>query len=71
MSLNDYVKFLTEQFVTYVDRPKEEQRAKKEELKAMKLPFHYHWFGLLPLSISIFIKKFKSSKKQRSKKTFL
>lgn len=54
MSLNDLVKFLTQQFVRYVDQPKEDRKKKKKEEKA---PLSVKWFGLVPMAISMFIKR--------------
>ncbi|WP_096188443.1 YqzE family protein [Evansella halocellulosilytica] len=63
MKTNDYVKFMTQQFVTYVDQPKEERIARKQQKKEMKLPKSYKWFGLVPFSLSLTAKKLKKYKK--------
>lgn len=61
MKTNDYVKYVTQQFVSYVDTPSEQRKAKKEERKANQLPFAYRWFGLIPFAISQLF-HFKKSK---------
>ncbi|WP_349407769.1 YqzE family protein [Pseudalkalibacillus sp. SCS-8] len=57
MSLNDLVKFLTQQFVKYVDQPKEDRMQKKKERKVEKAPPSVKWFGLVPMAISMLIKR--------------
>lgn len=39
MSGNDYVKYVTEQFVKFIDTPKEARKQRREERK--KIVFHY------------------------------
>ncbi|OIJ20281.1 YqzE family protein [Anaerobacillus alkalidiazotrophicus] len=51
MKTNDYIKYVTQQFVSYVDTSSEERKAQKVERKANKLPFTYRWFGLIPFAI--------------------
>ncbi|MGM7701953.1 YqzE family protein [Pseudalkalibacillus sp. Hm43] len=57
MSLNDLIKYLTQQFVKYVDQPKEDRKKTKEGRKEEKAPLSVKWFGLVPMAISMFIKK--------------
>ena len=45
MSTNDYVRFVTQQFVSYMDAPKEDRKQKKEQRRAEKEPFMNKWFG--------------------------
>ncbi|OLO42877.1 YqzE family protein [Alkalihalophilus pseudofirmus] len=63
-SFNDYVKFVTQQFVTYVDRPKEERLAMKKQKKESKQPLQYQMFGMIPLALSMIIKR---NRKKREK----
>ena len=46
MSTNDYVRFVTQQFVSYMDAPKEDRKQKKEQRRAEKEPFMNKWFVL-------------------------
>ncbi|WP_216831714.1 YqzE family protein [Alkalihalobacterium elongatum] len=62
-SFNDYVKFVTQQFVSYVDRPKEERLAMKKQKKEARQPIQYQMFGMIPLAISMVIKKNKKNRK--------
>ncbi|MCF6408444.1 YqzE family protein [Pseudalkalibacillus salsuginis] len=57
MSTNDFVKFLTQQFVRYVDQPKKDRVEKKKERKEQKPPLSVKWFGLLPMAISMLIRR--------------
>ena len=58
MKTNDYIKFLTQEFVTYVDKPKEERRKKKHVRNKMEKPMYTSkWFGLIPFALRIAIKK--------------
>ncbi|WP_041808773.1 YqzE family protein [Evansella cellulosilytica] len=59
MKTNDYVKYVTEQFVAYVDQPVEERKAKKEEKRKAKLPPSNRLFGLIPFAISQTFRKRK------------
>ena len=56
MSDHTYLKFLTEEFVKYLNSPKEERRKRKEVGKEEKAIPLNRWFGVLPLSLRLFIK---------------
>ena len=62
MSLNDYVKFLTQQAVMRMDQPKEERRSRKQAKKIARQPFTTQAFGMIPLGLSLFWKKRKKKK---------
>ncbi|PYZ94326.1 YqzE family protein [Salipaludibacillus keqinensis] len=53
MKTNDYVKFMTEQFVTYVDQPKEVKQAKREEKKEHRQPMSFRLFGMIPFALRL------------------
>jgi hypothetical protein len=58
MKTNDYVKYITQTFVKYIDQPKDERKKQRHEKKEAKEPFLYHWFGLIPYAlISLFKRK--------------
>lgn len=60
MKTNDYVKYMTEQFVKYMDTPKQERKEMKEKRKESKPPSRiYQWFGILPLGCIMFFKRHK------------
>ncbi|GGA68286.1 YqzE family protein [Ornithinibacillus halotolerans] len=56
---NDYVKYMTEQVVSYIDQPKEVRKQKRLEQKAnsQMLPIGNKWFGALPFAIKSMFKK--------------
>lgn len=56
MSSNDLVRFITEQVVTYFDRPKDERKELRTQKKLAKPPFSNRWFGMLPMALSLFFK---------------
>ncbi|ANB58811.1 yqzE-like family protein [Anoxybacillus sp. B7M1] len=53
MSANDYVRFVTQQLVRYMDQPKEERKKRREERKQGKEPILYRLFGMIPLSLKL------------------
>ncbi|WP_096201234.1 YqzE family protein [Bacillus sp. FJAT-45350] len=63
MSLNDLVKFITQQFVTYVNKPTDERKAMRLEKKESRPPAHFRMFGMIPLAISIALRKRKSKRR--------
>ena len=50
MKTNDYVKYMTQTIVKYIDQPKDERKRLHQERKEAKASFWYRWFGILPLS---------------------
>lgn len=50
-AVNDYVKYITQTIVKYIDQPKEERKKLKQERKETKEDFTYRWFGILPYLI--------------------
>ncbi|ADC48409.1 MULTISPECIES: YqzE family protein [Alkalihalophilus] len=62
MSLNEYIKFITQQLVLRLDQPKEVRKQEREARKAERPPFAYRTFGIIPFAISLLFKR--KSKKQ-------
>lgn len=56
ISGNDYIKFITQQVVSYMDSPKEE-RMKRKKTYRHETGVSNRWFGMLPLAIRMFMKK--------------
>jgi len=54
---NDYIKFVTEQVVSYLDLPAEERQKRKLDRKNTNSNFSNHWFGVLPFAIKSLRKK--------------
>jgi hypothetical protein len=48
MKTNDYVKYITQTLVKYIDQPKEVRKRLKQERKMSKASFWYRWFGIFP-----------------------
>lgn len=48
MKTNDYVKYITQTVVQYIDQPKEERKKVRQEKKDSKATFMYRWFGIIP-----------------------
>jgi hypothetical protein len=56
---NDYVKYMTEQVVSYIELPKDARKQRKLEHKAQRPqpPIGNRWFGALPFAIKSFFKR--------------
>ncbi|MGN1387137.1 MAG: YqzE family protein [Bacillus sp. (in: firmicutes)] len=58
MKTNDYIKFLTQEFVTYVDQPKDQRKKKKQSRNKQEKPIYTsRWFGLIPFALLLAFKK--------------
>jgi len=58
MKTNDYVKFLTQEFVTYVDQPKDERKKKRHaKTHTKKSKYTSRWFGLIPFALLMTFKR--------------
>jgi hypothetical protein len=57
MSTNDYIKYLTQQFVTYMNVPREQRRIQRENRKQLKQPFTSNWFGIIPFAFMMLLKR--------------
>ncbi|WP_461177624.1 YqzE family protein [Virgibacillus ainsalahensis] len=56
ISGNDYIKFITQQLVTYIDLPPTERKKRKAEKN--KYPTYTNrWFGVLPFALRTIRKK--------------
>ncbi|WP_299087969.1 YqzE family protein [uncultured Metabacillus sp.] len=62
MSANDYVKYVTQQIVKYMDTPKEARKQLREERKNVETSSTFYsnrWFGVLPFSLKLMLNKRK------------
>ena len=57
MSGNDYLKFMTEQVISYMELPSEEKRKRKEAQKRDASLYANKWFGMLPFTLKIMFHK--------------
>jgi hypothetical protein len=65
MKTNDYVKFLTIEFVNYIEEPKEIRRQKRNQRKAEQPPRMQRWFGIIPMSLSLYYAEMKEKLARR------
>ena len=56
MNSNDFVKYLTVQLVERIEKPKP-KTSEPKQAKSLSI----HWFGLIPVSLKIFIKRFQKN----------
>lgn len=61
MKTNDYVKYLTVEWLNYMDQPKEIRKEQKKSHKGTRPPLLSHWFGIIPLSIGMLFKRNEKS----------
>ncbi|MUV39653.1 uncharacterized protein JNUCC1_03537 [Lentibacillus sp. JNUCC-1] len=57
MSINDYVKFLTETLTSYIDQPKEDRKQHKKDKAEPRSALSDRWFGVLPFAMKLFRKR--------------
>ncbi|GGC91566.1 YqzE family protein [Thalassobacillus devorans] len=57
MSGNDYVKYVTEEFVRYMNLTKEEKHNRKRQ--KIKQPKRNKWFGMLPFAMKMLFNRHK------------
>lgn len=57
MKTNDYVKYLTQTVVQYIDQPKMERKKMRQGKKDEKADLLYRWFGILPFALMLEFKK--------------
>ncbi|WP_225983607.1 YqzE family protein [Pradoshia sp. D12] len=57
MKTNDYIKFLTIQWLVYMKQPKEVRKEQRRNHRDDRPPLMNHWFGIIPLSIEMLFKR--------------
>ncbi|TCP31158.1 YqzE-like protein [Scopulibacillus darangshiensis] len=65
MKSNDYVKFLTEQFVQYMEQPSSVRKDVKRERRQNRKPLRNELFGLIPNACSYYVEGIKSAFKKK------
>nr|WP_090082071.1 YqzE family protein [Lentibacillus persicus] len=48
MSFNDYVKYITQQFTSYIDTPAEEKKGRRQNSKSVTPVYSSRWLGVIP-----------------------
>lgn len=68
MKSDDYVKYLTEQFIKYMSQPVNEKKTAKVQKKLESPPLSYRLFGLVPLTLSYYKRRVQRISKDIFKK---
>ncbi|MBP2240860.1 hypothetical protein J2Z40_001419 [Cytobacillus eiseniae] len=63
MKSNDYVKYITQTVVKYIDQPKDERRKQRLNKKDIKEPFLFKWFGVIPYALHAIVKRKNKEKR--------
>lgn len=76
MSTQDYIKFITETFIKRLENMVAEPRQKGKGQEQSKAPILQSWFGLVPFSLAVTIRRNKNLRRiftmgQRLNKRFL
>ncbi|MVO98577.1 YqzE family protein [Paenibacillus lutrae] len=62
---NDLVKYITQQVVQYIDTPKQQRQEAKVRHKESRASWTVRWFGMIPMSIAMWIGKVRRSRKAK------
>ncbi|GAA3400432.1 YqzE family protein [Paenibacillus hodogayensis] len=62
----DYIKYLTEKVVAYMDLPPEVRKEQRSLHRSVRDPWHVRWFGLVPLSVAMWWRQRKRKKEHPS-----
>lgn len=57
ISGQEYLQYMTEQFVDYIETPAAERKDAKKAAKALKEPWLLRWFGVGGASILLWMKR--------------
>ncbi|AJY77375.1 YqzE family protein [Paenibacillus beijingensis] len=52
----DWIKYMTGRFVTYVDTPRDIRRETKKAAKAVQEPWLTRWFGMGPMGMMLWMR---------------
>ncbi|QYR23550.1 YqzE family protein [Paenibacillus sp. sptzw28] len=50
---DEWVKYMTERFVNFMEMPQEVRKQKRETAKAAKEPWLTRWFGIAPFGVAL------------------
>lgn len=59
MADQDYVKYMTQRIVKYMDTPKEERKQQRRKKKEQNVNYSNKWFGVLPFAFRLFFQRKK------------
>ncbi|GGL61458.1 YqzE family protein [Sporolactobacillus putidus] len=68
MKSDEYVKFLTEQFVRYMETPRAERKRAKIEQRALRPPLRNELFGQIPNAIESYALQLKDFFNKKNRK---
>jgi len=54
---SEWLKWITEQFVLYLDTPRDIRRERRRQRRRMQPPWSVRWFGLVPLGLSMWLRR--------------
>ncbi|WP_377935279.1 YqzE family protein [Bacillus seohaeanensis] len=57
MSVNEYIKFITQTFVQHYNMSPQERKTIRSQRKKEKAPFLFRWFGIVPYAFMVLLKK--------------
>ncbi len=57
MKTNDFIKYLTQEFVTYTNQPREVRKQQQNEQQDYPKNHSTKWFGLIPLAVMMTFKR--------------
>ncbi|GAA4863393.1 YqzE family protein [Paenibacillus vulneris] len=61
---DELVKYMTEQFVKYMETPREIRKQTRATQREMREQWQYRWFGMLPLALRMWIESLIWRKKK-------
>ncbi|GEN87389.1 MULTISPECIES: YqzE family protein [Oceanobacillus] len=62
MKSNDYIRFLTEEMMKYINLPTEEKKERKQKKKSSNQLYSNKWLGIIPFSIQSWYYKRKNDR---------
>lgn len=62
MSGSEYVKFMTEEIISYLQLSSDEKKRRKEKRKDQMDPPASRWFGILPFALQLLLQQKRNSK---------
>lgn len=57
MKTNDFIKYLTQEFVNYTNQPREVRKQHRDEQHGSPKNYSTKWFGLIPFAFMMSIKR--------------
>ncbi|GAA0602561.1 hypothetical protein GCM10009001_19400 [Virgibacillus siamensis] len=57
MNSNEYIKFMTQEFTSYIDSTSEERKSRKSNRKSEPSAYSSKWLGVLPFALKSAIRK--------------